>query len=190
MISSFEQIVVPHTNISLPWHSFDDKAYEFVSTYRRRFKTPPNAKGKRVFRRLRGRDNGLDSVDQWGFVGEYKGGFTPFSFELTEHLKLDGENVLVVEVDSTERNDIPPFGNEIDYMTFGVSTVRSPCGWSLPCISRQYPCEADGRIERQAGAGCGLLSGRQAVGGGRLSVEIELRDGEHVVGKTSKRVSS
>jgi len=27
--------------------------------------------------------------------------------------------VLVVEVDSTERNDIPPFGNEIDYMTFG-----------------------------------------------------------------------
>jgi len=33
-----------------------------------------------------------------------------------------------------------------------------------------------------------FLAGKP-VGGGALSVEIELRDGEHVVGKTSKRVS-
>ena len=52
-------------------------------------------------------------------LGEYKGGFTPFSFELTKHLKETGENVLVVQLDSTERADIPPFGHEIDYLTFG-----------------------------------------------------------------------
>jgi beta-galactosidase len=52
-------------------------------------------------------------------IGEYKGGFTPFSFELTEHIDWDKENVLAVEVDSTERADIPPFGYEIDYLTFG-----------------------------------------------------------------------
>ncbi len=33
--SGFEAVVIPHTNIGLPWHSFDDKDYEFVSTYRR-----------------------------------------------------------------------------------------------------------------------------------------------------------
>ena len=43
-------------------------------------------------------------------LGEYKGGFTPFSFELTDHLHHDAENVLVVQLDSTERADIPPFG--------------------------------------------------------------------------------
>ena len=47
------------------------------------------------------------------------GGFTPFSFELTPHLRREGNNVLVVQLDSTERADIPPFGNEIDYLTFG-----------------------------------------------------------------------
>src|ERR1700749_1320142 len=47
--SSFDAVVIPHTNIALPWHSFDDKDYEFISTYRRRFKTPAAAKGKRVF---------------------------------------------------------------------------------------------------------------------------------------------
>ena len=35
--SAFDRVVVPHTNVRLPWHSFDDKQYEFVSIYRRRF---------------------------------------------------------------------------------------------------------------------------------------------------------
>src|SRR5207245_4721627 len=52
-------------------------------------------------------------------LGEYRGGYTPFSFELTPHLKWDGNNVLAVAVDSTERADIPPFGGVIDYLTFG-----------------------------------------------------------------------
>ena len=29
--AAFERVVVPHTNIKLPWHSFDEKDYEFVS---------------------------------------------------------------------------------------------------------------------------------------------------------------
>src|SRR5882724_4929345 len=47
--SIFERIVIPHTNVRLPWHSFDDKSYEFVSLYRRRFKLPSEARGKHVF---------------------------------------------------------------------------------------------------------------------------------------------
>ncbi|HLK20466.1 MAG TPA: glycoside hydrolase family 2 TIM barrel-domain containing protein, partial [Bryobacteraceae bacterium] len=30
-----------------------------------------------------------------------------------------GENMLTVDLDSTERSDIPPFGDKIDYLTFG-----------------------------------------------------------------------
>src|ERR1700753_3363879 len=45
--SAFDRVVIPHTNVRLPWHSFDDKDYEFVSIYRRRFKLPPEAKVKR-----------------------------------------------------------------------------------------------------------------------------------------------
>ena len=43
--SGFDRVVMPHTNLRLPWHSFDEKIYEFVSIYRRRFKLPPEAKG-------------------------------------------------------------------------------------------------------------------------------------------------
>src|SRR5215467_1828602 len=38
--SKFEQVTIPHTNKRLPWHSFDEKSYQFVSVYRRHFKLP------------------------------------------------------------------------------------------------------------------------------------------------------
>jgi beta-galactosidase len=47
--TAFTRVVIPHTNKLLPWHSFDDKEYEFISTYRRRFKLPRAARGQRVF---------------------------------------------------------------------------------------------------------------------------------------------
>ena len=47
--SGFERVVVPHTNVRLPWHSFDDKQYEFISVYRRHFKLPARSKGNHVF---------------------------------------------------------------------------------------------------------------------------------------------
>ena len=117
--SNFERVVVPHTNIELPWHSFDDKEYEFISTYRRRFKLPEEAADRRVFVDFEGVMTASTVWINGVRLGEYKGGFTPFAFELTEHLRRGSENVLLVQVDSTERADIPPFGYEIDYMTFG-----------------------------------------------------------------------
>jgi beta-galactosidase len=117
--SKFARVVVPHTNVGLPWHGFDDKTYEFVSLYRRRFKLPPEAHGQRVFVDFEGVMTASTVWINGQRLGEYKGGYTPFSFELTPHLNFEGENLLAVDVDSSERPDIPPFGNRIDYLTFG-----------------------------------------------------------------------
>jgi beta-galactosidase len=117
--SKFDRVVVPHTNVPLPWHGFDDKDYEFVSLYRRKFRLPAEAKGKRVFVDFEGVMTASTVWINGQRLGEYKGGYTPFSFELTPHLNFDSDNVLAVDVDSTERPDIPPFGYQIDYLTFG-----------------------------------------------------------------------
>jgi beta-galactosidase len=115
----FEKVTVPHTNLREPWHSFDEKSYEFVSIYRRRFRLPDAARGRRVFVDFEGVMTASTVWLNGVRLGEYKGGFTPFSFELTPHVAFDRENVLAVEVDSRERPDIPPFGYEVDYLTFG-----------------------------------------------------------------------
>jgi len=117
--SGFERIVIPHTNVRLPWHSFDEKSYEFVSSYRRRFKLPPEARGRRIFVDFEGAMTASTVWLNGVRLGEYKGGYTPFSFDLTPHVDFDEENVLAVDVDSSERPDIPPFGYQIDYLTFG-----------------------------------------------------------------------
>jgi len=117
--SGFERVAIPHANVRLPWHGFDEKTYEFVSIYRRHFKLPEEAGGKRVFVDF---EAAMTASTVWingTRVGEYRGGYTPFFFELTPHLDFDGENVLALQLDSQERPDIPPFGDEIDYLTFG-----------------------------------------------------------------------
>ena len=117
--SKFQRVTLPHTNVELPWHSFDDKAYEFVSIYRRHFRAPAAWKGKRVFADFGGVMTASKVTVNGHHFEEYRGGYTPFSFELTPHLKFGADNLLAVEVDSTERPDIPPFGGSIDYLTFG-----------------------------------------------------------------------
>ena len=117
--AAFEKVVIPHTNIKLPWHSFDDKDYEFISVYRRHFKLPAEAQGNNVFVDFEGVMTASTVWINGKKLGEYKGGYTPFSFDLTPHVDHAGDNVLSVEVDSTERADIPPFGYQIDYLTFG-----------------------------------------------------------------------
>jgi len=117
--SGYERVAIPHTNVKLPWHSFDEKSYEFVSSYRRRFRVPPEARAQHVFVDFEGAMTASTVWLNGTRLGEYKGGYTPFSFDLTSHIDVDGENVLVVDVDSSERADIPPFGYEIDYLTFG-----------------------------------------------------------------------
>ena len=117
--AGFTRVTIPHTNKLLPWHGFDDKEYEFVSIYRRHFRLPFELKDKHVFVDFGGVMTAATVWLNGQRLGEYRGGYTPFSFELTPYLNSKGDNVLAVEVDSTERKDIPPFGGEIDYLTFG-----------------------------------------------------------------------
>jgi len=181
--AKFERIVIPHTNIKLPWHNFDDKDYEFISTYRRRFKTPKTAGGKRVFVDFEGAMTASTVWINGVKLGEYRGGFTPFSFELTSHLRKDEENVLVVELDSTERADIPPFGYEIDYLTFG-GIYREV---SLRVVSPMYIDNIFAR-SKDVLSGSPSLEVDVFVAGkldakGPVMVEVELRDGEKVIAK-------
>ncbi len=116
---AWRSVTLPHTNKMLPMNSFDEHEYMFISAYRRHFKLPAALKGRRVFVDFGGVMTAAKVFINGKDLGEYKGGYTAFSFELTPHLNWTGDNVLTVEVDSTERKDIPPFGGLIDYLTFG-----------------------------------------------------------------------
>ena len=115
----FQRVTLPHTNVVLPWHGFDDKTYEFISIYRRHLRFPSGLQSHRIFVDFDGAMLAATVTFNGHKLGEHLGGYTPFSFDLTPHIDWSGDNVLAVELDSTERKDIPPFGNKVDYLTFG-----------------------------------------------------------------------
>src|SRR6266496_2437276 len=188
--SGLERVVVPHTNVYLPWHGFDEKEYEFVSLYRRRFRLPKEAQRKRVFVDFEGVMTASTVWINGRKLGEYKGGYTPFSFELTQHLDFDGENVLAVDVDSSERPDIPPFGYEIDYLTFGgiyreVSLRVVPATFIENIFVRP-------RNVLTAAPAVEVVCFVQHLEASKdaLTLEVELLEGERVIAKASQPVPS
>ena len=127
--SAFVSIDIPHTNKELPYNYFDEAMYQFVSCYRKEFTLPKSAteKGKHVFISFEGAANYAKVYLNSVFIGEHKGGYTPFSFEITDKLNK-GKNYLVVMLDSTERSEIPPFGNVVDYLVYGgIGETADPC---------------------------------------------------------------
>src|SRR5215469_14122162 len=183
--SGFERIVIPHTNVRLPWHGFDEENYEFVSLYRRRFKTPPEARGKRVFVDFEGAMTASTVWINGQRLGEYKGGYTPFSFDLTPHLDFDGDNTLAVDVDSTERADIPPFGYEIDYLTFG-GIYREVWLRIVPAtfIDNIFARPKDVLTSHPGlDVDCFIQHSEPSSG---LSLEAQLLDGDQLIGKASQ----
>lgn len=184
--SGLETVTIPHTNKRLPWHSFDEKLYQFVSVYRRHFKLPPEAGGKHVFVDFEGAMTATTVWINGQRLGEYKGGYTPFSFELTPYIDWSGDNVLAVELDSTERKDIPPFGGAIDYLTFGgiyreVALRIVPTTYIENIFVRSKNVLSD-RPAMEISAFVGHLEPPSSL----LTLEVELRDGERVLATARK----
>ena len=50
-------------------------------------------------------------------VVRHKDDYTPFEARLTAHLH-DGDNLVTVRIDGSENPVIPPFGGQIDYLTY------------------------------------------------------------------------
>jgi len=118
-LEGFEIVNLPHTNVELPFNYFDEKDFQIVSCYQKSFAIDKSKKDKVAVIRFEGVMTYAKVYVNGVFVGEHKGGYTPFEFDITEHIEYDAENILTVVADATERDDIPPFGGQIDYLTYG-----------------------------------------------------------------------
>lgn len=116
----FETVDIPHANKEIPLNYFDESIYQFVSCYRKSFDLPKGAKknGKQVLLHFEGVANYVRVFLNDKYIGENKGGYNDFVFDITDAVSEKG-NLLAVMVDSTEREEIPPFGKVVDYLCYG-----------------------------------------------------------------------
>ncbi|MGE4612121.1 MAG: glycoside hydrolase family 2 TIM barrel-domain containing protein [Paracoccaceae bacterium] len=110
-------IDLPHTAVELPLDYFDETQYQREFTYQKHLEWNGDFANKEVSLVFDGAMANtrvfLDGVQ----IGGHKDGYTPFEVRLTPHLKSTG-NLITVCVDGTENPEIPPFGGQIDYLTY------------------------------------------------------------------------
>ena len=114
-----EAVILPHTVAETPFHYFDESIYQMVSGYRKTFIPEESWRNKRVVLTIEAAGHAAEVYLNGVKITEHFCGYTAFSADLAPHLLYGEENVLVVKVDSRESLNVPPFGNVIDYMTYG-----------------------------------------------------------------------
>ncbi|ESQ91164.1 beta-glucuronidase [Asticcacaulis sp. AC460] len=111
----------PVTQVPGSWIGYDPETryYDGLMWYLKSFDAPVRT-GKRVFLRFGAADYRADVYLNGQKVGSHEGGFTPFSFDVTDILRDKGNN-LIVAVDSKRSADtVPP--TVTDWETYGGIT--------------------------------------------------------------------
>jgi len=114
-----ELVNIPHTSKELPLNNFDEVDYQIISSYKKAVKVGNEYQGKKVILNFEGVMAYSEVFIDGKLVTTHKGGYLPFKVDITDEIVLDKEFEIFVKVDCRERDDIPPFGFIIDYLTYG-----------------------------------------------------------------------
>jgi beta-galactosidase len=108
-----QPVTLPHT-----WNGDDAlKGLDYVrgkGTYTRTIAPSPDWRGRRVFIRFEGANTVADITVNGKHVGQHRGGYTAFAFEITSFLAFDRANTIAVDVDNSPQADVPPLGGDFN----------------------------------------------------------------------------
>ncbi|MBO2543171.1 DUF4982 domain-containing protein [Salegentibacter sp. BDJ18] len=116
----WEEVTIPHT-----WNTrdvMDDEMgyYRGISWYKRKLVVPASYKEKQVFLHFEGANQEVEVFVNGNRVGEHLGGYTAFTFPITEHLNFSEDtevNEILIKVDNSYNEDIPTL--TADFTFFG-----------------------------------------------------------------------
>ena len=104
-------VTLPHTWNSLP----EEGGYlRTTASYMRDIQIPASWSGRRLFLRFGGAQSVATLFVNGQYVGEHRGGYTAFIFEITEKVLFGENNLLRVEVSNERRNDVLPTSSDMN----------------------------------------------------------------------------
>lgn len=119
LVTEYEKIRIPHTTAVTPLHYYDEKLYQKNAGYVRELFIEKAWEGKTLLLTFEGAAHKAVVYINGKKVKEHACGYTAFTVDLTGHVTYGESNTIVVELDSREDLNVPPFGFVIDYQTYG-----------------------------------------------------------------------
>jgi beta-galactosidase len=118
--SKWETINLPHTwNAKDPFDD-DETSRRGISWYRKKIILDKRFQGKSIFLNFEGAGQVADVYINGVFIGQHKGGYTAFTFDITNLVKLGDkptENLIAVQVNNAQNDFLPPLS--IGYASYG-----------------------------------------------------------------------
>jgi len=178
--SAFEYHAVrlPHT-----WNAQDMQMgsafYEGQAWYRRNLRLSTDQKKRKVFLRFEGVGQVAQVYVNGRLVGEHKGGYSAFCFEITSALKFGENNLIQVSVDNEHRKDVIP----INQFLFGVyGGIYRPVSLILTDPIRVTPTD-------YASSGVYLTPSNVNAEGAELDVLTKVINGENAASQVIVRTT-
>jgi beta-galactosidase len=115
--SKWQSVRLPHT-----WNTkdvFDEEPgyYRGIGWYRKKFAVPADWVGRRIVVRFEAACQVATVWVNGRLLGEHKGSWTPFEFDVTDLVKPgSNDNLLAVRVDNRRRRDVPPHDMDFNIM--------------------------------------------------------------------------
>ncbi len=118
--SRAKRVSLPHAREAYDLYAPDIAKLQTIDWYRRHFTLSEADKGDRVVVDFAGGGQVNRVYVNGALVGEAKGTFTPFSFDITDYVTFgEYDNVIAVQVDSRYHSGEMPPGKSIDFHFFG-----------------------------------------------------------------------
>lgn len=113
----WENVQLPHT------HNKDDMQtdrnfFEGKAVYKKKFTLNPSDKDKRTFVKFEGVGSVAQVYINDSYIGEHRGGYSMFAFEITHSVDYEKENTITVVTDNKARRDVLPI-NQFLFPIYG-----------------------------------------------------------------------
>lgn len=137
------KITVPFAPES-PLSGIGFKDFMAAVWYKRSFTIPSSWQGRRIILNFEAADYQTTVWINGKKVGEHSGGYTPFSFDISDYLQ-SGENILVVRCRDDLRSGLQPSGKQSDqYHSYGCMYRRTTGIWQTVWLEPVAPLRIEG----------------------------------------------
>lgn len=188
------RVDLPHT-----WNAQDALSGKIdykrgIGNYEKNLFIRPEWKGKRLFIRFEGVNNIADVFINRRHIGEHRGGYGAFIFEITGKVEYGKENSILVRVNNGEQLDIMPLVGDFNFyggiyrdvhLLITDETCISPLDYASPGVRLIQ----DSVSHRYAKVRATVDLSNGSSGNQKVELNVRLLDGQRVVKEGTKNVN-